>query len=63
MRLMHDIFRDISEGNKCSFCWGIHIITEAHGEAFNTIYYLDSDVNYITNPVIEGNPMLVFKLF
>ena len=37
--------------------------TELHGEVLNIIACLDSNVNEVTNPVIYGTLMRVFKLF
>ena len=61
MSVVHDIFYAMSDGNKCRFCWGIHITTQSHGELLKIIACLDSDVHESTNPVIELTPMWVFN--
>ena len=57
MRVVHEIFNAMFEGNKIRFCWGIHISDYIHGKVLNIIAYLDSAVHEVTNPVIEVTSM------
>ena len=63
MRVVHEIFHAVSEGNKGRLCWFIHTTTKLHGELLDIIAYLDSDKNEATNPVIEVTSMGFFNLF
>ena len=63
MRVVHEIFHAISEGNEGRFRWKIHISTKKNGKVFKIIACLDSYVNETTIPVIQGTPMWVFNFF
>ena len=52
MCMLNEIFHTMFESKESSFCWGIHVATEAHGEILNIIASLDSGVHDSTNPVI-----------
>ena len=40
---------------------GIHITTQSHGDILDIISYLNSYGHEVTNPVIKGTPMWIFK--
>ena len=60
--MVHKIFHAIFDIKESSFCWCIHLSTEAHGEILKTTASLNSDVHESTNPVIEVSSMLFFNL-
>ena len=56
MRVVHEMFYDMSEVKECRLFWGINITTQVNGEVLNIIVCLDSDAHDSTNQVIEGTP-------